>query len=68
MIDLIEVAIRENNNDDNRIESEKTRLKKLEKETEKISEAFVDATSAMRSRLNNQLETIENRLLCENRT
>jgi prefoldin subunit 5 len=62
MIDSIGIAIRESHNDDHRMESEKARLKKLEKEAEKISEAFIDATSAMRSRLNSQLETIEKQI------
>ena len=62
MIDSIGIAIRESHNDDHRMESEKARLKKLEKEAEKISEAFIDATSTMRSRLNSQLETIEKQI------
>ena len=62
LIEAISLAVQSREKQDRRIESEKARLKKMEKEAGKISDAFVDATSAMRIRLNDQLDEIERKI------
>ena len=62
MIKAIATAIRSTDSEEREIENEKKKMKKLEKEAAKISDAFIEATSAMRSRLNLQLEEIEKRI------
>ena len=62
MIGAISSAIQINSNDSRKREAEEQQLKTLEAEAERISEAFIDATSQMRARLNKQLEETENQI------
>ena len=62
MIDAIALVLYGQNDAEEKKLKEKQNLKRLEKEAEKISNAFVDAAPAMRSRLNAQLEDIENQI------
>ena len=62
MIEAISLSIQSKGTIDQKIESEKAKIKKLEKDAVKISNAFIDATPAMRSRLNMQLEDIEKKI------
>ena len=66
MIDAITLAIQNTDSETHKREAELSKLKKLESEADKISRAFIEAVPAMRSRLNDQLEDIENKIrLCQ---
>ena len=62
MMESISSAIQTNNNDSKKMEAEEQQLRILEAEADRISEAFIDATSQMRARLNKQLEETENQI------
>ena len=59
MTSVISTALHSKNETEEKKRQEEQALKSLEKEAERISDAFIDATSAMRSRLNKQLEDVE---------
>ena len=61
MIEAISVAMRSTDRNDKK-QIEEQMLKRLEKEAKEISGAFVDATPAMRQRLNRQLEETEEKI------
>ncbi len=62
MLESISSAIQANNNDSKKRDAEEQQLKMLEAEADRISEAFIDATSQMRARLNKQLEETEEQI------
>lgn len=62
MIDSISSAIQTTNNGNEKKEAEEQKLKILEAEADRISKAFIDATSQMRARLNKQLEDTEKQI------
>ena len=59
MMEAISFAIRSNPGEKQQKETEAQKLKRLEREADRISKAFLDATPAMRARLNDQLDEIE---------
>lgn len=59
LMDSISNVLRTRGADDREVVAESKRLKKLEREAEKISNSFIEANSAMRERLNTQLERVE---------
>jgi DNA invertase Pin-like site-specific DNA recombinase len=62
MIRAVSSAIRSNIDMEEKRQREEQTLKFLDKEAEKVSNAFIDATSVMRDRLNKQLEDIEKQI------
>lgn len=62
LVDAISYAITCNTGNTEKINAETRFLKRLEREADKVTCAFVDASSSMRDRLNAQLEEIEKKI------